>query len=47
MLDELSPIEDYILATQHGSIKDVRYVQISRGPLDKWDLFTRQSQRNA
>lgn len=25
MLDELSPIEDYILATQHGSIKDVRF----------------------
>jgi hypothetical protein len=26
MLDELAPIEDNILATQYGSIKDARYV---------------------
>ena len=26
MLDELAPIEDCILGTQHGSIKDARYV---------------------
>ena len=31
MLDELSPIEDSILTTQYGSIKDARYVQPSGG----------------
>jgi hypothetical protein len=28
MLDELFPIEDSILMTQHGSIKDTRYVHL-------------------